>query len=134
MVGQGTIRMVSTISIIYGILLGQIAFPSVEPPVYHIAMEGSAPYYTPKIATIKAGYPIQWDNQTATDHTVTHETCQAGHFCLFDSGAISPGNSFVLPSLQPGTYHYYCRLHPIMRAIVTVIEPSRNQGKSETIG
>lgn len=126
--------MASTISIIYVILLGQMAFSSVEPPVYHIAMDGSAPYYTPKIATITVGHPIQWDNQTATDHTVTHEACQAEHFCLFDSGAISPDNSFVLPSLQPGTYHYYCRLHPIMRGVVTVIEPPSNQAESATIG
>ncbi|GJL63647.1 MAG: hypothetical protein NPIRA04_23010 [Nitrospirales bacterium] len=99
---------------------------AIESPVNHIAMKGFAPYYTPEFATVLAGYPIQWDNRTATAHTVTHDGCLTGESCAFDSGAISPENSFNLLSLQPGTYPYYCRLHPIMRGVITVIEPTVN--------
>lgn len=37
-----------TLGIFYRILLAQMALPAVEPPVDHIAMEGSAPYYLQK--------------------------------------------------------------------------------------
>jgi len=38
---------------------------------------------------------------------------------------------FLDTTLAAGTYHYYCRLHPIMRGVVTVIEPTvKGEGTS----
>lgn len=37
-----------TLGIFYGILLAYMALPAIEPPVYHIAREGSASYYLQK--------------------------------------------------------------------------------------
>jgi plastocyanin len=96
---------------------------------YHITMEGTAPYYTPVIATIPAGYSLQWDNITATIHTATHDGCLTGKTCEFDSGAVAAGDSFILPALQPGTYVYHCRLHPIMRGVFTVVESNVHEDR-----
>jgi len=117
-------RMISTIGIFCGIVLLQSPLAAVESQVYHIAMEGLAPYYTPEVATVLAGYPIQWDNRTATDHSATHDGCLTGETCAFDSGSVSPGHSFAVLSLEPGTYPYYCRLHPIMRGVIKVLGPN----------
>ena len=127
-------RMVSAIGVFSGIILIPMPLPAVESQVYHIAMEGSAPYYTPELASVPVGYAIQWINQSATAHTITYDGCLTENQCAFDSGAVSPGNSFYLQSLQAGAYPYYCRLHPIMRGVVTVFEPPVNQEETKTIG
>ena len=105
-----------------GIVLLGMALAGDGSGTYHIMMEGTAPYYTPVLATVPAGHRIQWDNITATIHTATHDGCLRGKTCEFDSGPVAAGDSFNLPALQPGTYVYYCRLHPIMRGALTVVE------------
>ncbi len=102
------------------------ALPADGSGTYHITMEQPAPYYSPFMATIPAGSRIQWDNKTATAHTVTHEGCLTGKACVFDSGSVAPGKSFSLSLLQPGTYAYYCQLHPIMRGVITVLTQESN--------
>lgn len=87
---------------------------------YHITMEQPSPYYTPVVASIQTGDRIQWDNKTPTVHTVTHDDCLTKQICIFDSGAVHPGQSFSLSNLPPGTYSYHCRLHPIMRGTLIV--------------
>ena len=62
-----------------------------------------------------AGEPVTWTNADSAAHTVTSQA--AG---TFDSGAIAKGRSWTLPSLQPGTYAYYCRIHAWMRGQLRV--------------
>ncbi|GJL52961.1 MAG: hypothetical protein NPIRA02_00930 [Nitrospirales bacterium] len=114
-------RFASAMVVFCGVLVIRTVLPTEGVGIYHITMEELSPYYTPKDATIPAGYRIQWNNKTATAHTVTHDGCLTGEACVFDSGSVPPDHSFSLSLLQPGTYSYYCRLHPIMRGIVTVI-------------
>lgn len=106
-----------------GIVLLRTVLSAEGSGTYHITMEQPAPYYSPMVATVPAGYRIQWINKTATAHTVMHNDCLTENVCTFDSGAVAPGKSFTLSFLQPGTYPYYCRLHPIMRGVVRIIEP-----------
>jgi hypothetical protein len=39
---------------------------------------------------------------------------------VFDSGALNQGDSFSFTFQQPGTYEYFCRLHPSMRGRILV--------------
>lgn len=91
---------------------------------FQITIESSSPYYLPASATVSAGIPIQWDNPTASHHTVTHDGCELDGPCAFDSGSVAPNGSFTLPGLPPGRYPYHCTLHPIMRGILTVTDPA----------
>jgi plastocyanin len=91
-----------------------------SPPSFRIIMESRSPYYEPPLARVNTGFPIRWENPTATFHTVTHEECLVGGSCIFDSGAVAPGANYTLPGLPPGQYPYQCRLHPIMRGVITV--------------
>ena len=89
-----------------------------------IVMEDGSPYYVPVNATAASGIPIRWDNPTPTHHTVTHNGCvEEGRPCLFDSGPVSPGAQFTVPGLPAGRYGYHCRIHPIMRGMLTVTAP-----------
>ena len=86
-------------------------------------MEDGSPYYVPVTATVGSGNPVRWDNPTPTHHTVTHNGClEERTACLFDSGTVSPGSQFTIPGLPAGRYPYSCRIHPIMRGLLIVMD------------
>lgn len=74
--------------------------------------------YQPATITVAVGDTVTWSNTGALQHTVTSETG------AFDSGLIAPGQSFTQTFQTPGTYNYFCTLHPNMRGTVTVSVPS----------
>jgi plastocyanin len=93
------------------------------PPYIAIIIESGSPYFVPKSVTVSTGSPIRWENPTAAEHTVTHTGCmEDGDHCAFDSGLMLPNGTFALPGLAPGQYPYLCRIHPIMRGVITVTE------------
>ena len=93
------------------------------PPYTAIIIESGSPYFVPKSVTVSTGSPIQWENPTATEHTVTHTGClEDGDLCAFDSGLMLTNGIFALPGLTPGRYPYLCRIHPIMRGVITVTD------------
>ena len=94
------------------------------PPSFQIIIESGSPYFLPVSAQVVAGAPIRWENPTPSYHTVTHDGCvlEEGP-CAFDSGSLAPNGSYSLPGLGPGQYPYHCRLHPIMRGVLTVVDP-----------
>ena len=100
------------------------AWPTAATPPYTaIIIESGSPYFVPKSVTVSTGSPIQWENPTATEHTVTHTGClEDGYHCAFDSGLMLPNGNFTLPGLAPGRYPYLCRIHPIMRGVITVTD------------
>jgi len=100
------------------------AWPTAATPPYTaITIETGSPYFVPKSVTVSTGSPIRWENPTAAEHTVTHTGCvEDGDHCAFDSGLMLPNGTFALPGLAPGQYPYLCRIHPIMRGVITVTE------------
>ena len=72
---------------------------------------------------ITAGDTVTWDN-VENIHTVTQ--CSEGFADCplsggFDSGFLSPGDTFSVTFDTPGTFFYWCDLHPIeMRGRVLV--------------
>lgn len=65
--------------------------------------------------TIKAGGTVTWTNAEAMPHTVTADNGS------FDSVQLGAGDTFSHTFAEPGTYAYYCKLHPMMRATVVVV-------------
>ncbi|MBU6480936.1 MAG: hypothetical protein KGS09_10385 [Nitrospirae bacterium] len=113
--------------ILTGLILGLFsAWPTAATPPYTaIIIESGSPYFVPKSVTVSTGSPIKWENPTAAEHTVTHTGClEDGDQCAFDSGLVLPNGTFALPGLAPGRYPYICRIHPIMRGVITVTDSS----------
>lgn len=106
------------------LFMTSLAWPTTAmPTATQIMIEDGSPYFAPSKAIATSGSPILWDNPTPTDHTVTHNGCvEDGTPCLFDSGVIAPGEQFRVPGLPPGRYPYHCRIHPIMRGVLTVTD------------
>ena len=114
------------VCLLLGLLAGGVTRPaSATGPQtqFHITIDSWSPYYYPASASVPPNALIRWDNPTASPHTITHDGCAADGPCLFDSGTIEPGGTYVLPGLPPGTYRYHCRLHPIMRGVLVVESP-----------
>jgi plastocyanin len=88
-------------------------------------------YFEPFQLTIDPGTTVRWVNEGTTQHTV-FATSPAGAFL---SGTLNPGESFTYtfpqrfprPSpdstAQPGTYRYFCKIHPEMKGSVAFGAP-----------
>jgi plastocyanin len=61
---------------------------------------------------------VTWTNEDSVPHTVTARTDD------FDSGMMQNGDTFSLTFDEPGTFDYFCAIHPSMTGTVTVSEPT----------
>ena len=72
--------------------------------------------FSPARLTVKAGTTVTWRNEDDIPHTV------AASSRLFKSKALDTDDSFSFTFAAPGTYEYFCSLHPRMTGTV-VVEP-----------
>jgi len=70
--------------------------------------------YTPATKTVTAGTAVTWSNTGALPHTVTD---RAG---LFDSSFVMAGETFQRTFDTPGTFSYFCTIHPEMVGTISV--------------
>lgn len=75
----------------------------------------NAEFYHPGTYSVAAGTTVSWVNRDGTTHTVTSNVTGS-----FDSGVMQPGGTYSLKFNTPGTYSYYCTIHPWMKAKVVV--------------
>lgn len=71
--------------------------------------------YVPPDVTVRSGTMVTWTNEDGVLHTVSSDDDTT-----FDSGNFGEGMTFQFTAGQPGTYSYFCRIHPFMRAKLTV--------------
>ena len=72
--------------------------------------------FGPAMLTVAVGTKVVWTNDDADPHTVTSETDPK----LLKSPALDTGESFTFTFDKPGTYRYFCSLHPHMQGIIVV--------------
>jgi plastocyanin len=70
--------------------------------------------FTPKELTVKAGTVIVFHNRDDIPHTVNGTNGE------FHSKALDTDESFSFTFAKPGTYEYFCGLHPQMTGRVVV--------------
>jgi plastocyanin len=70
--------------------------------------------FTAPSITVPAGTEVTWVNRDDIPHTVVS---QDG---VFKSKALDTDDKFSFKFSQPGTYHYFCSIHPKMTAEVVV--------------
>jgi amicyanin len=86
--------------------------------VTKINMHNSA--YQPANIQVRVGTTVTWTNQDEVPHTVTFRNDMPGN-SMMGSSMMTHGQSFSYTFRMPGTYHYYCTVHPSMVATVTVV-------------
>ena len=70
--------------------------------------------FAPALLTVKAGTTVKWLNEDDIPHTVASSTR------AFKSKALDTDDSFAFTFSTPGTYEYFCSLHPHMKATIVV--------------
>ena len=81
--------------------------------VTHMNMQNFA--YQMAHIQVRTGTTVTWTNQDSAPHSVTFKNG------MKDSGLLYQGQSFSYTFNTPGTYQYYCTVHPNMVATVTVV-------------
>ena len=70
--------------------------------------------FYPQRITVKAGTTVTWTNEDDVPHTV------ASSGKLFKSKALDTADKFSFTFTTPGTYDYFCSVHPHMTGAVVV--------------
>ena len=68
--------------------------------------------FQPDPVTVPAGTTLTFRNEDAIDHTVTAGTRARPTPDVFDGELPDQGATFDLTLDEPGTYRYFCRIHP----------------------
>jgi plastocyanin len=70
--------------------------------------------FNPQQITVKAGDTVTWINHDDIPHTVTSKTM------AFRSKAMDTDDKFSFTFATPGTFPYFCALHPHMTGTIVV--------------
>jgi plastocyanin len=72
------------------------------------------PFVPPQLG-VPIGSSVSWTNDDSIEHTVTADDGES-----FDSGPISPGDTFDNTFDSSGEFGYHCSIHPFMTGVVVV--------------
>lgn len=75
--------------------------------------------FDPYNAQVNMGEIVLWFNHDATFHTVTSGNRDSGPDGTFDD-TIQAEGTFSFKFDKPGSYNYFCKIHPWMTGLVTV--------------
>ncbi len=96
-----------------GAIAGLVAFAA---PARAATVEVKIDNFTfnPQQITVKAGDTVTWVNHDDIPHTVTSKTA------LFRSKAMDTDDKFSFTFATPGSFPYFCALHPHMTGTIVV--------------
>ena len=79
--------------------------------------------FQPKLVTVPVGARVVWVNKDEEPHTIvsTDKT--------FLSKALDTDDTFAFTFDKPGTYEYFCSVHPRMTAKIVVTAPDKQPMK-----
>jgi plastocyanin len=72
--------------------------------------------YQPDPVVVQAGGKVIWQNQDTAPHTATADDDS------WDTGTIEKGKIGSETFKEPGTFTYFCEIHPTMKGTVEVVE------------
>jgi plastocyanin len=70
--------------------------------------------FAPTALTVRVGTQITWTNRDDIPHTVVEDNK------TFKSKVLDTDEKFSFTASRPGTYNYYCSIHPKMTAKLVV--------------
>ncbi len=74
--------------------------------------------FNPQTITVKSGEKITWINRDEEPHTIVSVEKQ-----FKKSTALDTDQEFTITAGTPGTYTYYCSVHPKMTGTIVVVKP-----------
>jgi len=73
--------------------------------------------FNPQTITVKSGQTITWINRDEEPHTVVSVGKQ-----FKKSSALDTDQTFTITTGAPGTYTYFCSVHPKMTGTIVVVK------------
>ncbi len=73
--------------------------------------------FNPQTLTVKSGEKITWTNRDEEPHTVVSVEKQ-----FKKSSALDTDQTFTITAGAPGTYTYFCSVHPKMTGTIIVVK------------
>src|SRR5512139_1503465 len=96
------------------VLAAMLVFPGAAFGVVHqVSIMGFD--FTPVGITINQGDSVRWTNNDGVTHTSTSDNG------VWNSGSITPGQTYTFGFTSTGTFPYHCTPHPTMRDTITVV-------------
>jgi len=92
-----------------------------------IVNQGNTWAFSPLQITVLAGTTITWQNVSSAPHTATSDP---GSPAAFDTGTIPAGGQASVTLTVPGTYTYFCAIHPpplMARGSIVVMAAGQKQ-------
>lgn len=77
--------------------------------------------FGPMMLTVPAGATVTWTNKDEEPHTVFSSDD------VFKSKALDTDEKFSFTFTKPGTYKYFCSVHPKMVGAIVVADSSKKQ-------
>src|SRR5881392_3659352 len=74
--------------------------------------------FNPQTITVKSGEKITWINRDEEPHTVV-----SGGKKFQRSPGLDTDQEFSIIAGAPGTYEYFCSVHPKMTGMIVVVKP-----------
>ncbi len=84
-------------------------------------------FFSPGGKTVTAGSTVTWANGGALPHTATSRSG------AFDSGIVMSGQTYRRTFNTPGTYEFFCTIHPEMTGTLTVTGTATGAPDEESI-
>ncbi|QWF78861.1 cupredoxin domain-containing protein [Amycolatopsis sp. CA-230715] len=97
------------------VVLAPLGATPAKAATFQVMMQGYA--FSPAALTVHVGDTVTWMQHDEAPHDATTTSAPAS----FRSPSLSSGQSWSYTFRTPGTYSYYCSVHPDMRATVTVL-------------
>ena len=92
-----------------------LAAGEAAPPAAGVTVHIKNFAYVPAKVTVPAGTVVRFVNDDGEAHTVTAQDRS------FDSTGLDAGSAWTYRFVKPGSFPYYCELHPYMKGTVVVV-------------
>ena len=73
--------------------------------------------FIPTAIHARVGQTVRWTNKDGAPHNVTYVS---GPRFKSSAPVLSPGDTYSIKLTTPGTIHYFCSIHPWMKATISV--------------
>ena len=95
------------------VLAAGVLFARADAPASGVSIDNFT--FTPQTLTVKAGTIVTWTNKDDIVHGVAWT-----NNAFAKSNALDTDDSYSFTFTTPGTYHYFCYIHPRMMGSIVV--------------
>ena len=95
------------------LMAASVLFVQADSPMNTLSIHNFT--FTPQTQTVKAGTKVTWINKDDIPHGIA-----SSNNAFKKSGALDTDDSYSFTFTTPGTYQYFCYLHPNMVGSIVV--------------